>query len=66
VDEMAGASGGLGLGGLGHFAVEFLRELCAAKIIAVDMDEKALEMAAGRGCVLALRQKYSGANSPGN
>jgi threonine dehydrogenase-like Zn-dependent dehydrogenase len=36
--------------------VEFLRELCAAKIIAVDMDEKALEMAAGRGADVCLRR----------
>jgi D-arabinose 1-dehydrogenase-like Zn-dependent alcohol dehydrogenase len=55
-DEMAGASGGLGLNGLGHLAVEFLRELCAAKIIAVDMGEKALEMAAERGADVCLRR----------
>lgn len=44
----------IGVGGLGHLAVEFLRELCAAKIIAVDMDKKALEMAAARGAEVCL------------
>lgn len=44
----------IGVGGLGHLAIEFLRELCGAKIIAVDMDEKALEMAAARGADVCL------------
>ena len=44
----------IGVGGLGHLAVEFLRELTAAKIIAVDRDERALEMARERGADLCL------------
>lgn len=44
----------IGIGGLGHLAVEFLRELTAAKIIAVDRDEAALELAADRGADLCL------------
>jgi propanol-preferring alcohol dehydrogenase len=35
----------IGIGGLGHLAVEFLRELCGARIIAVDSSEQALALA---------------------
>ena len=46
----------IGIGGLGQMALEFLRELCGAKIIAVDQDEKALKRAADLGahkCLLS-------------
>jgi propanol-preferring alcohol dehydrogenase len=45
----------IGVGGLGHLAVEFLRELTGVKIIAVDRDEQALELAADRGAHVCLR-----------
>ncbi len=35
----------IGVGGLGHIAVQVLRELCATEIIAVDLDDAALELA---------------------
>jgi len=44
----------IGVGGLGHLAVEFLSVLSGAQIIAVDRDEKALKMAAERGADLCL------------
>jgi len=44
----------IGVGGLGHMAIEFLRELSGARIIAVDVDENALAMAADRGADLVL------------
>lgn len=44
----------IGVGGLGHFAVEFLRELSGAKIIALDRSEKALAMARDRGADVCL------------
>lgn len=45
----------IGIGGLGHFAVEYLRELCGARIIAVDRDEAALAMARQRGASVCLK-----------
>ena len=42
------------LGGLGHFAIEFLRELSAAQVIAIDRDENALKMASERGAKVCL------------
>jgi len=45
----------IGVGGLGHLAVGFLRALTGAKIIAVDRDEGALKLAADRGSDLCLR-----------
>ena len=45
----------IGVGGLGHFAVEFLRELTGARIIAIDRDEKALGMAQARGASVCLK-----------
>lgn len=39
----------IGVGGLGHMAVEFLRELSGTTIIALDVNERALEMATDRG-----------------
>lgn len=44
----------IGVGGLGHLAVEFLSALSGARIIAVDRDEKALKMAAEKGADLCL------------
>jgi len=44
----------IGVGGLGHLAIEFLRELSGAKIIAVDRSKSALELAAERGADLCL------------
>lgn len=44
----------IGVGGLGHLAVEFLHELSGAKVIAVDRDERALKLAADRGADLCL------------
>ena len=44
----------IGVGGLGHLAVGFLRELTGARIIAVDRDERALQLAADRGADLCL------------
>ena len=44
----------IGVGGLGHLAIEFLRELSGARIIAVDRDEKALGMAKDRGADVCL------------
>jgi propanol-preferring alcohol dehydrogenase len=39
----------IGIGGLGQMAIQFLRELSGAKLIAVDQDEKALDRAAELG-----------------
>jgi NAD+-dependent secondary alcohol dehydrogenase Adh1 len=39
----------IGVGGLGHIAVQLLRELCAAEIVAVDRSRAALDLAAGLG-----------------
>ena len=44
----------IGVGGLRHMAVEFLRELCGARIIAVDRDEGALKLADELGADLCL------------
>ena len=44
----------IGIGGLGQMAVQFIRELSGAKIIAVDQDEKALTRAAEIGADLCL------------
>jgi propanol-preferring alcohol dehydrogenase len=49
----------IGVGGLGHLAVEFLRELSGARIIAVDRDEKALNMAKERGADVCLKSDDS-------
>jgi len=45
----------IGVGGLGHFAIEFLRELSAAQIIAIDRDDKARKMARERGAEVCLK-----------
>jgi alcohol dehydrogenase, propanol-preferring len=39
----------IGVGGLGLLAVQFLRQLCAARVIAVDTDEKRLKLAHEHG-----------------
>ena len=39
----------IGVGGLGHIAVQVLKELCATEIIAVDHNPAALELAKGWG-----------------
>jgi propanol-preferring alcohol dehydrogenase len=44
----------IGVGGLGHLAVEFLHQLTGAKVIAVDRSEAALKLAADRGADLCL------------
>jgi len=44
----------IGIGGLGQMAVQFIRELSGATIIAVDQDEKALTRAAELGADLCL------------
>jgi propanol-preferring alcohol dehydrogenase len=44
----------IGVGGLGHLAVELLSLLSGAQIIAIDKDDKALQMAADRGADLCL------------
>ena len=44
----------IGVGGLGHLAIEFLRELSGARIIAIDRDKKALGMARDRGADVCL------------
>lgn len=44
----------IGVGGLGHLGVAFLRELSGAQIIAVDRDPDALQMASGLGAHVCL------------
>ena len=44
----------IGVGGLGHLAVEFLSVLSGAQITAVDRDQKALKLAAEKGADLCL------------
>jgi propanol-preferring alcohol dehydrogenase len=44
----------IGVGGLGHLAVEFLSVLSGARIIAVDREEKSLQMARDKGADLCL------------
>jgi len=45
----------IGVGGLGHMAVAYLRELCGAQIIAVDLDEGALKLAREMGADICLQ-----------
>ena len=44
----------IGVGGLGHVAVQLLRELSSARIVAVDMREDARRLALGAGAHAAL------------
>lgn len=45
----------LGVGGLGHLAVQVLKALCATQVIAVDVRDEALTLARECGADLALR-----------
>lgn len=49
----------IGVGGLGHMAVQLLRHLCGAQIIAVDVSEEKLELARSIGAHAALRSEDS-------
>jgi alcohol dehydrogenase, propanol-preferring len=49
----------IGIGGLGHMAVELLRELSPAKIIAVDIDEAKLRLAEELGAHETVRSDES-------
>lgn len=51
----------IGVGGLGHVAVELLSLLSGAQIIALDTNEQALQMAADRGADLCLPSDESAA-----
>ena len=53
----------IGVGGLGHLAVEFLRELSGARIIAIDRDDKALVLARDRGADVCLKSDDSTAEA---
>jgi propanol-preferring alcohol dehydrogenase len=53
----------IGVGGLGHLAVEFLRELSGARLIAVDRDEKALGMAKDLGADVCVKSDDSAAEA---
>lgn len=44
----------IGVGGLGHLAVAFLRVLTGAQVVAADVDPQALEVAARQGADLCL------------
>lgn len=44
----------IGVGGLGQMAIQFLRELCAAQIIAMDRSEASLKMAQDFGAHLTV------------
>jgi alcohol dehydrogenase, propanol-preferring len=44
----------IGVGGLGHVAVQLLRELSSARIVAIDMREHARRLALGAGAYAAL------------
>lgn len=44
----------IGVGGLGQMAIQFLRELCAAQIIAMARSEKSLKMAESLGAHLTV------------
>jgi len=52
----------IGVGGLGLLAVQMLRSLCGARVIALDRDEKHLELAKKHGADFAIP---SDANSAG-
>ncbi|WP_266182141.1 NAD(P)-dependent alcohol dehydrogenase [Dyella humicola] len=49
----------IGVGGLGMLAVQFLRTLCAARVIAVDTDAAHLELAKEHGADVALSSDAS-------
>ncbi len=45
----------MGVGGLGHIAIQSLRELCGARIIAVDLNDEALSLARELGAAHAVK-----------
>lgn len=51
----------IGVGGLGHMAVQLLRTLCGARIVAVDVDERKLEHARKLGADLAVSSRNADA-----
>ena len=54
----------VGIGGLGHIAVQCLRSLCAAEVIAVDPDPEALRLAKDCGAHHALTPDIAGVEVP--
>ena len=46
-----------GVGGLGHMAVQLLRVLCGARVVAVDLDERKLEHARQLGADLTVNSR---------
>jgi propanol-preferring alcohol dehydrogenase len=53
----------IGIGGLGHVAVQLLRELTPARIVAIDMREDARRLALGAGAHAALVLDFVGSDS---
>jgi propanol-preferring alcohol dehydrogenase len=53
----------IGVGGLGHVAVQILRQTTASRVIAIDTDEGKLAAAAARGADVTLRSDASTAES---
>jgi len=47
----------IGVGGLGHMAVQLLRVLCGARVVAVDLDERKLEHARQLGADLTVNSR---------
>lgn len=47
----------IGIGGLGHMAVQLLRVLCGARIVAVDLDDRKLEHAKRLGADLTVNSR---------
>ena len=47
----------VGVGGLGHMAVQLLRVLCGARVVAVDLDERKLEHARQLGADLTVNSR---------
>lgn len=51
----------IGIGGLGHMAIQLLRVLCGARIIAVDVDDRKLDHARRLGVDLAVNSRDAAA-----
>lgn len=47
----------IGVGGLGHMAVQLLRVLCGARIVAIDLDDQRLEHAKALGADLTVNSR---------